>query len=90
MASRRRPREIEVHVEATAYVSLGEIDTSDLIDEVKSRGSSVYKDAELAELLRARGWNVTPPEYPPSRAAGFTDIAAYRDWLARKNVEMRP
>ena len=90
MASRRGPCEIEVRVEATAYVSLGTIDTSDLIAEVNSRGSSIYTDEELAGMLRSRGWSVIPPEYPPSSAADFADLAAYRDWLASKRSEMRP
>lgn len=86
----RRGRQIEVHVETVGYASLLDIETSYLIDEVKSRGSSIYTDEELADLLRARGWDVTPPAYPPSSAAGFADLAAYREWLASKRAETRP
>ena len=82
MASRGRTF-FEVHVDATAYVCLDDVETSDLIDEIKSRGLSVAADEQLAELLRARGWDVRAPEHLPSTAASLTNLAALHAWLAR-------
>ena len=93
-ASKQQREFIEVEAEpSTVRVYLDDFDTGQLIAELERRGDAarlIPAVPKLAEFLRGQGFQVVEPDYPPSTAAGITDLAAFARWRRRNTPPPEP